>query len=34
MRGLHDKRHLLAKLRIAGKDNYSPTYQIIILGLS
>ena len=22
MRGLHDKRHLLAKLRIAGSENY------------
>ena len=23
MRGLHDKRHLLAKLRIAGSENYT-----------
>ena len=26
MRGLHDKRHLLAKMRICGSENYPATF--------
>ena len=33
MRGLHDKRHLLAKLRIAGSENCLQTYAYVRLGL-